>query len=159
MFDQVFWVGVSFITFLALMYKPVTRGLVQALDKRAAQIAKDLDDAARLREEAQAALASYQQKHAEITKEAETILAKAKQDADAMRDEAAKKLAYAVEVRTKRAHDRIAQEEAKAMQAIQSQVVDAALGAAQQILTGEMKAQAQTHLIDAAVAKVPSLVH
>ena len=159
MFDQVFWVGVSFVTFLVLVYRPVSRALTQTLDARAAQISKELEEAVRLREEAQATLAIYQQKHAEITREAESILAHAKTEAARMRDEAKVRIEQSIATRTARAEEKIAQEEAKAVASVQQQVADIALRAAQEILTTSMQSDADAHLMDAALSKIATMVH
>lgn len=159
MFDEVFWVGVSFVTLIVLLYKPVTRALVQALDKRAALIAKELDEAVRLREEAQATLALYQQKHAEIASEAESILTHAKHEAERLRVEAQARLEQAIALRTVRAEERIAQEEARAVAQVQQQLVDMAVLTAQQILTGAMQSDADEFLTASAIKKIATLVH
>lgn len=158
-FDEAFWVGVSFVTFLVLVFKPLSRFVAGALDKRSQQIEKDLAEAARLREEAQALLAAYQQKQDEIAKEAQGILERAKEEAQRLQSEAEAALKTKIEERTQRAHDKIAQEEAKAVQAIQQQVVDAALAAAQQILTQSMGKDADEALIKSAIADAKRLVH
>ncbi len=80
MFDEKFWVGVSFLLFIALMWKPVGAFLGKALDSRSQKIKEELDRAVQLREQAQAILASYQRKHAEAVEEAEKIVEHAKSD-------------------------------------------------------------------------------
>lgn len=159
MFNEVFWVGVSFITLLVLLYKPISRAMVQALDKRAAQIAKELDEAVRLREEAQATLALYQQKHVEIANEADAILSHAKQEAERLRNEAQVRLEQAIAVRTVRAEDKIAQEESRAVAHVQQQLVELAVNAAQHLLTDTMQSDADEFLTASAVKKISTLVH
>ena len=73
-----FWVAVGFVIVLAifvLLHVPAMVG--RMLDKRAAAIAKDLDEAKRLREEAAAILAGYVQKVAQAESEAAAIIATA----------------------------------------------------------------------------------
>ena len=158
-FDEVFWVGVSFVTFVVLVYKPISRFLAAALDKRSAQIEKDLNEAARLREEAQALLAVYQQKQEEVTREAENILAHAKAEAERMHSDAEAALKVKIEDRIARANDKIAQEETKALQAIQQQVVDVALATAQTIMTDALKKESDEALIKLAIKDVQRMVH
>ena len=67
-----FWVLISFILFIGLLvYLKVPAKVATMLDERAARIAKELDEARRLREEAQGLLAEYQRKRRDAEKEAE----------------------------------------------------------------------------------------
>ena len=76
-----FWLTVAFIIFVGLLIRPVTRMITSALDDRSGAIAKELDEAARLAEEMQAALAEYQRKQRDAVKEAEEILARTEAEA------------------------------------------------------------------------------
>ncbi len=158
-FDQVFWVGVSFVTFIVLVFKPVSRFLAAALDKRAAQIEKDLDEAARLRAEAQALLALYQQKQDEIAREAESIIGHAKAEAERMQRDAQEALKTKIEARVARANAQITQAETKALHAVQQHVVDVALATAQVVLTEALKKESDEALIKQAIKDVSRVVH
>ena len=71
------WVGVGFLLVLGLfVYKGVPKLIGRALDARAAAISKELDEAKRLREEAEALLAQYREKAANADTEAEPYSAK-----------------------------------------------------------------------------------
>lgn len=83
-----FWVLVSFVAFLlVLAYFKVPGLIAKALDDRAATIRKELDEARRLREEAQNLLADYQKKHRNAGLEAEAIVEQARRDAQAYAQE------------------------------------------------------------------------
>ncbi len=87
------WVLVAFILFVALMvYLKVPAMVAKMLDERSAKIAKDLDEARKLREEAQALLDSYKSKRSEAEQQAAGIVAQAKADAEEYAEEARKKL-------------------------------------------------------------------
>ena len=59
------WVFVCMLTFLGiLVYLKVPAKLLEALDKRSEKIRSDLENARRLREEAQALLAEYPNRQA-----------------------------------------------------------------------------------------------
>ena len=67
-----FWVAVAFVVFLLiLLYYKVPKLIAKSLDDRAEAIRKELDEARRLREEAQNLLADYQKKHRNVGQEAE----------------------------------------------------------------------------------------
>ena len=72
------WVLVAFILFVALMvYLKVPAMVAKMLDERSAKIAKDLDEARKLREEAQALLDSYKSRRSEAEQQAAGIIAQA----------------------------------------------------------------------------------
>ena len=87
--DATFWALVGLIIFLGIVvYAKVPGMIAGALDKRADQIRNELEEAKRLREEAQQLLAEYQRKRKEAEQEASDIVAAAKRDADLLREEA-----------------------------------------------------------------------
>ena len=63
--DPEFWVLVAAVIFVAVVWKPARKSLIGSLDERAARIRAELDDARKLREEAEQLLAQYQQKERE----------------------------------------------------------------------------------------------
>src|SRR5436189_3980100 len=106
------WVAVAFVLFVALgIYLKVPAMLAKMLDERADKIGKELAEAKKLREEAQALLAEYQKKRTEAEKDAAKIVAQAKVEAEAYSVETLKKLAETIERRTKQAAQKIAQAE------------------------------------------------
>src|SRR3546814_5812970 len=66
--------------------------VLDGLDARAERIRAELDEAQRLREEAQKALAEYKRKQRDAAKEAEDLLANAKHEAELLRRQAAEDL-------------------------------------------------------------------
>lgn len=79
------WVIVAFLIFFGILYYfGVFNSLGTALDARAEKIKAELDDARRLREEAQALLADYQKKARDAETEAKSIIDQARKEAEAM---------------------------------------------------------------------------
>jgi F-type H+-transporting ATPase subunit b len=133
--DPLFWVLVAFVAFIALLvYYGVPSLLGKALDARADSIRKELDEARKLREEAQALLSDYQRKAREAVKEAESIIEQAKIEAEALAADARKSLTESLERRSKIAEEKIARAEAQALSEVRSTAVDTALAAAHEIL-------------------------
>jgi len=58
--DPTFAVLAAFVIFVGLLFKPIKKALGASLDEKIAQIRNEVDEAQRLREEAQATLAAYQ---------------------------------------------------------------------------------------------------
>ncbi len=135
--DPEFWVAVAFVIFLALVAKlGGFKALTNGLDKRGERIAGELGEAKRLREEAQALLASYEKRRREAETEAQSIIAQAKAEAERLAKEAEVKLADFVIRRQKAAEQKIAQAEADATREVRSAAAEAAIQASEAILRG-----------------------
>ena len=129
------WVALGFILFLGLLaYLGVYRRVMEALDQRQARIKGELDEARRLREEAQALLAEFQRKGREAEGEAEAIIASAKAEAERLAAEAKTRMEDFVVRRTKMAETKIAQAEAQALADVRSAAAETAVAAAEKIL-------------------------
>ncbi len=159
MHDPVFWVGVAFVAFVAMVAKPLWKIIASALDSRGAKIQQELDEAVRLREEAQAILVSYQQKQKEVLEEAQRILQQTQADAKAMAVQAEAELKVSLEKRKAMAMSRIAQSETKAIQAVQQHVVDIAINAAKLIVVEQLKSGQSEELIKLAASDIEKKLH
>jgi F-type H+-transporting ATPase subunit b len=147
-----FWVLISFTLFvLVLIWKGVPGLIGKALDKRAAAIRTELDEARRLREEAQQLLADYQRKSREAEDEAKSIVETAKREAERLAADTRKALAEQVERRTKAAEEKIARAEAQAVSDVRAAAVDLAVKASESILKSKIAGDAATSLTDAAI--------
>lgn len=155
--DATFWALVALVLFLALMvYLKVPGVVTSSLDKRADTIRKELDDARRLREEAQTLLAEYQRKGREAEAEAEEIIDQAKREAEALASEASRRLDEYVASRTKIAEQKIAQAEMQALQEVKALSADVAIAAAEKILGAKVKGPAGDILISRSIGDVKS---
>lgn len=130
------WVALAFIIFLCLLvYLGAHRRVIDGLDQRRARIQAELDEARRLRDEAQALLVEYQRKRAEADREAEAIIASAGAEAERLAAEGKARMEDFVARRTKMAEAKIAQAEAQALADVRSSAADAAVTAAEKILS------------------------
>lgn len=142
------WVAIAFVIFLGLLgYLGVHRMMGKALDDRAERIKAELDEARKLKDEAAALLAEYQRKRTEAEGEAQGIIAGAKAEAERMAVEAKAKIEEFVARRTKMAETKIAQAEAQATADVRAAAADAAIAAAEKILTQEAKGPLAGELI------------
>jgi F-type H+-transporting ATPase subunit b len=142
------WVAIAFLCFLGLLaYLGVHRKLIDSLDQRQARIKGDLDEAKRLREEAQALLADFQRKGRVTESEAEAIIASAKTEAVRLAAEAKSRMEDFVARRTKMAEAKIAQAEAQALAEVRSAAADAAVAAAEKILSAAAKGKVAEDLL------------
>jgi F-type H+-transporting ATPase subunit b len=147
------WVLVAFVLFVALLvYLKVPAMLAQLLDERAARIARELDEARKLREEARALLASYQARRGEAEKEAAAIVAQARLDAEEYAAETRRKLAETVERRSRQAEQKIAQAEAAAIKDVRNIAADIAVAAAERLVAEAARGAKAAQLIDESIA-------
>jgi len=147
-FDAEFWVAVAFVIFIAVLIKlGALRVLLGALDDRGARIKAELDEARRVREEAQALLADYQRRRGEADREADAIVVAAKAEAERLAAEAKAKVEDFVARRTKVAEAKIAQAEAQALADVRAAAADAAAAAAEKILSDTTKGKIGDDLI------------
>jgi F-type H+-transporting ATPase subunit b len=142
------WVAICFICFLGLLgYLGVHRKLTGALDARQGRIKSELDEASRLRQEAQALLAEFERKGRAAEGEAEAIIASAKSEAERLAVEAKQRMEEFVGRRTKMAEAKIAQAEAQALADVRSAATDAAIAAAEKILSVAAKGKVAEELL------------
>ena len=153
--DATLWAMIALFLFLALVIKMGAPGkITTALDKRAKAIEDELDQARRLREEAQALLAEYQRKAREAEGEADEIVTLARREAEAMEKDAHAKIKDYVARRTKAAEDKIAQAESQAIAEVKGAATDLAMKAAESILAKQMAGDKGRDLLKASIAEV-----
>ena len=155
MFEAEFWVAVAFVIFVGvLIYVGVPKMLLKALDDRAGRVQAELDEARRLKEEAQKLLADYQGKQRQAETEAAAIIEGAKADAERIAADAKTKLEEFVARRTKMAETKIAQAEAQAVADVRAAAAEAAVSAAEKILSGSVKGKVADDLIARGIGEV-----
>ncbi|MBA5778420.1 F0F1 ATP synthase subunit B [Stappia sp. F7233] len=153
--DATFWAFVSLVLFLALLvYLKIPGKIGSALDKRADTISKELDEARRLREEAQALLAEYQRKRREAEEEATAIVAEARLEAERLTTEANEALEEMIERRTKAAERKIEQAEGQAIAEVRARATDLAVAAAREILGKTVKGDLADGLLGKSIDEV-----
>ncbi len=155
--DQVFWVGSATIAFLALIIKPVGAVIIKSLDARRSAIEKELNEAKRLRDEAEAVLASYKEHQQKAVLEAEEIVSHAKQQADAYLLRARNELTQQVEKRLVISDKKIAQLEVGLIAEIKKQAVHEAITIAHKLLL-QQQANFALNSIDHAEADLKQLL-
>jgi F-type H+-transporting ATPase subunit b len=153
--DPEFWVALAFVIFIGVLVKfGVPKMAFSALDARADRIRQALDEAQRLRSEAQAVLVQYQKKREEAVKEAEGIIVGARAEAERLASEAKSKVEEFIARRTKMAESKIAQAEAQALADVRAAAADAAVSAAEKILVQATHGAAAESLIAKGISDV-----
>ena len=155
-----FVVTIAFLVFVGvLLYLKVPSKVGGLLDKRAEGIRSELDEARKLREEAQTLLASYERKQKEVAEQASHIINTAKSEAEAAAAKAKEDLKVSMERRLQAATDQIASAEAAAVKEVKDRAVTVAVRAASDVLKGRIGADAASGLIDDAIREVGTKLH
>ena len=150
-----FWVAIGFVIFVGvLVYVGVPKMIIGSLDDRAKRIKAELDEARRLKDEAQALLADYQRRQSEAEGEAQAIITSAKAEAERVAAEGKTKVEEFVARRTKMAEAKIAQAEAQAVADVRAAAAEAAVTAAEKILTQSVKGDVADRLIAQGISDV-----
>ena len=157
--DPAFWVAVAFVIFAAFMLWKVSDKITGALDDRSVGIKKELDDAAALREEAQALLASYQRKQRDALAEADDIVAQAKVEAERLAAEAEVALEAEIKRRTDMALEKITQAEAQVVQEVRNTAIDVAIKAAGSLIKENIDEAKAASLINESIGDIEGKLH
>lgn len=150
-----FWVGLAFLVFVGILvlagiHKLVWKTLGDAGDKVRAQ----LDEANRLREEAQALLARIQADREHSEQLAAEIMANAEDQAKRLQVEAQERLAEQIERRGQLAERRIATAEAQAAAEVKAAAGELAAQMAETVLTARLVGAKSDPLIDSAIGQL-----
>lgn len=157
--DPETWVAVSFLLFAGLvLYFKVPGLIAKTLDGRAAAIAKELEDARKLRAEAEAILADYKKRAESAEAEAEAILAQAEREAEAY----ARSRAAFDEMIARRmsvAEQKIKLEEEKARKQIRAQAAELAVAAAGHLLEQKVTGKVAADMISESLDRIKKRLH
>jgi F-type H+-transporting ATPase subunit b len=160
MFEAEFWVAVSFLIFIGvIVWLKVPGKIAAALDRRAAQIGRELEEARSIRAEAEQLLTSYRERRAQAEQDAQDIVARARADAEAMQHEMRQQAEAQIARRTRLAEDNIRRAEAQAIQEVRSRAADIAVAAARDLLRTRIDADRDRQLIEQGIDALGTKLH
>ena len=147
------WIALAMVVvFAVLIWKRVPALIGRALDAKIAGIRDQLDEAAKLRAEAEALKAEYEAKAAQADAEAATMIERARTEAQSIVDQAEADAAALVERRARMAEDKIAAAERAAVDEVRAKAAAAAAAAAEALIRDKLDAGADKKMVDAAIA-------
>ena len=154
------WVFIALmIIVFGAIFKGIHKTMAKALDERADKIRTELEEARRLRDEAEALLASYKRKQAEAEKQAEGIVAQARKEAEIMAENARKELAEKLERRSEQAKAKIKIAEAQAISDVKKHAAELATEATKDILAKELTKTDHAKLIKQGLSEMSKALH
>lgn len=149
MFDESFFVAAAFFTVIgAFIYLKLPSKLMQVLDDKSAEIAKELAEAKALRAEAQKVLADYEDQRKQAEAQAEQMIADAKASAERMAAESREAMQAAMERRTKQAEDKIARAQEGLEKEVRAAITSLAVDAAAHLVASGMTDETAQKLVD-----------
>jgi F-type H+-transporting ATPase subunit b len=150
------WVIIAFFLFFIIFGRKLWSALTAMLDDRGAKVRAELEEAARLRQEAEAMLRDAEARRAEALREAQALIEGAKAEAGRVAAVAAAEAEASARRREQMAIDRIAAAEKAAVDEVRLTAVDVATSAARQVIAEGLSGEADSRLIDHAIAQLPS---
>jgi F-type H+-transporting ATPase subunit b len=151
-----FWVAASFVIFVLLAGRKAWAAITGMLDARGARIARELDEAKRLRAEAEAMMATARRERESASVESAQMLERARADAARLAESAAAEAQASAARRERMAMDRIAAAEAGAVAEVRQAAANIATAAAREVIAGTHTAEADAALVDDAIQGLPS---
>jgi len=150
------WVLIAFFLFFVLFGPKLWSALAAMLDDRGAKVRAELDEAARLRHEAEAMLREAETRRAEALREAQAMIEGAQAEAGRVAAATAAEAEASARRREQMAMDRIAAAEKAAVDEVRLTAVEVATAAARQVIAEGLSAEADSRLIDHAITQLPS---
>jgi len=148
-------VALALVIFLALVWWKGRGAIFSMLDKRTNDIRNQLDEARRLREEAEAMYADIATKQQEAAATAAAMIEEAKAQAKRIERDSEVAQKAAIARRREQAMEKIAQAEAEAIREVRSKAVDIAMEATRRVLAEDMAGANGKAAIDAAIEELP----
>lgn len=154
--EPVNWVVIAFFLFFALAGGKLWGALAGILDARAVSVRAELEEAAKLRREAEAILREAEESRAQALREATALIEGAKNEAVRLSAAAAAEAEASARRREQMAIDRIAAAEKAAVDEVRLTAAEVATVAARQVIAEGLSAEAASGLVDTAIAQLPS---
>jgi F-type H+-transporting ATPase subunit b len=153
--DAHFWITVALVVFGIVLWRVKAPAMIaRALDGAGAKVQAQLDEAKRLREEAEALLAQIHARREETERAAAEMLKAAEADAVRLRAEASAALEEDIRRRGQIAERKIALAEAQAANEVKAAAADLAAQAAERVLAARIAGAASDPLIDQGLARL-----
>ena len=147
-----FWVLVAFVIFFVLFGRRMWTVVAGMLDGRASAIRAELDEAARLRAEAEMMLREAQASREAALIEARDVLERSHEEAARVTREAEAEARAAAKRREQMALDRIAAAEKAVVVEVRQIAADLAVQAARDVIAATLSADQDAALVDEAIA-------
>ena len=152
------WVFIAFIIFISItIYLKVPNMVTKLLDEQISKIKNDLDDARKLKEDANSLLAEYERKIESANKEAENIINQANNNAKLYEESSNKKIEEFISRSEKQSIEKIEQAQKTAIKKINEEIVNKSVEVAEKIISKNMNDQNNNKLFESSIIQIKKL--
>jgi F-type H+-transporting ATPase subunit b len=159
MFDEKFWLAVSFLLVVALVFKSLRAIILTGLDKRAQRIKQELEEVYSLREQAVKTLEEFKLKQKESECEVKKIVENAEKEVERMRSSAQKELEFYLSKKTSMVIDRIATNEDRVIRELREGAIENAVSVVSLLVSEGLNEKTAENLSANFIQNLPKRIH
>lgn len=146
-----FWIGVAFILSVCVLLKPLGQYIIQSMQNRINRVISDIDEASKLRDDAQNLLADYQRRFINAEKEAQKIVDDSRKNIQNIKNKELAKLKTELNNKEKEANRRISAANTKAIEEINTFASNNSVKLARKTIIHYLQTTDKSRLIDEAI--------
>lgn len=152
--DEMIWGGLAFLILFGLMWKLAYPGIKKSMEDRSQRIRESLDEAERVKSEAQTVLSDYQRQLADAKSDANRIIDEARQTAEQLRRDLMERAEAEVAELRSRAQDDVRNAQERATADLKGQVSALAIELAEKVVERNLDRDTNLALIDSYINQV-----
>ena len=156
--DPQFWVAVSFILFIAVIFNPVRKILASSLDAQINDIKNKIDEVENIKNEAQKALDEIKNRETKVEKEIDNLKLESEKRIADLKDISTSKLADQIEKRKVLAENKIEQLVRDTNNSLKNYISSVAIESTRNILLQNLSKDKKTDLIEKSINEFNSVL-
>ena len=121
--DATLWVGISFLIFILLIFKPIKKQILDSLDKKIIELKLDLEESQKLKNEAESLYEEHKRKQDESIKKIQNLKLSTKREIEAIKDRIQKDIESAVTRKKENFEQMTSQMELKMTDQLKSEIL------------------------------------
>jgi F-type H+-transporting ATPase subunit b len=153
----IIWTLISFFILLILLRKVAYPQILKAMKNREETIKQQLEEAQKIKKEAEAFLEDYKRQLAEARSEAQKVINEGKELGENMRKEIIQKAQEESNHIVKRAQEEIELQKQKAILELQERIADLSIMAASKVINKSLNPEDHRRLVEEYISKVGEL--
>ena len=153
-----FWVGVAFVLAILCILKPILKFIKEALQRRIAKVVTDIEEASKLRDDAQVLLSEYERKFVSAQTEVTQLIDKSRQNIQNVKKREMSKLKIELQNKEKEAERRIAAATEKTKAEINLSASKVSIDLAHKAINRYLQTTDKSKLIDEAIIELDKFI-
>ncbi len=156
--DPQFWVAVSFIIFIGVIFNPVRKVLTSSLDSQINEIKNKIEESEKIKLEAQNTLSELKTREAEVGKEIKELKINSEKKISELKELSSKKLTEQIEKRKLLAENKIDQLVRETNLSIKNYIADASIDATTYLLFNNLTDNNKSDLINESLVDLNNIL-